>query len=106
MKDKRLQLAPKVPDNSQMKNMWPISLYQVIRKVWITKIAKRIHRVLHKAGVLHGAQSGYQLDQGTLMFLLQVINQIEETIHSPYNTSKHIMFWDIRRAFDTITRNL
>jgi hypothetical protein len=33
MKDKRLQLAPKVSGNSQMKKMRPISLYEVIRKV-------------------------------------------------------------------------
>jgi hypothetical protein len=104
MKDKRLELAPKVRGNSQMKNMRPISLYEVIRKVWTTTIAKRVHRVLHEAGVLYGAQSGYQLDQGTRMLLLQVINQINGAIHS--DTSKHITFWNIRRAFNSISRNL
>jgi hypothetical protein len=49
MKDKPLKLAPKVPGNLQMKNMRPISLYDVIRKVWTPTIAKRIHRVLHEA---------------------------------------------------------
>jgi hypothetical protein len=87
-----------------MKNMRSISLYEVIRKVWTTTIAKRIHRVLHGAGVLYSAQSGYRLDQGTMMSLLQMINQIEAAIHS--DTSKHITFWDIRRAFDSISRNL
>ncbi len=70
MKDKRMKLAPKVPGNSQLLNMRPISLYEVIRKVWTTTIAKRIHRVLHEAGVIHGAQGGYRLDQGTMMSLL------------------------------------
>jgi hypothetical protein len=93
MKKKRLKLAPKVPGNSQM-NMRSISLYEVIRKVWTTIIAKRIYCVLHEAEVLHGGQSGYQLDQGTMMSLLQVINKIEGAIHS--DTSKHITFWDIR----------
>jgi hypothetical protein len=59
MKDKRLELAPKVPGNSQMKNMRPISLYEVIRKVWTTTISKRIHRVLQETRVLHGAQNRY-----------------------------------------------
>jgi hypothetical protein len=52
-RDPPMDEEPKVPGNSQMKNMRPISLYEVIRKVWITTIAKRIHRVLHEAGVLH-----------------------------------------------------
>jgi hypothetical protein len=38
MKDKRLELAPKVPGNPQMKNIRPISLYEVIRKIWTTTI--------------------------------------------------------------------
>jgi hypothetical protein len=107
MKHVRLKLAPKVSGNSQMKNMRPISIYKVIRKVCTTTIAKRIHRVLHEADVLHGEQSGYRLDQGIMMSLLQVINQIEGAIYSDkYDTSKHITFWDIRRAFDSIPRNL
>jgi hypothetical protein len=73
-----------------MEKMRPISLYEVIRKVWTKTIAKRIHRFLHEAGVLHGGQSGYRLDQGAMMSLLRVINQIEGAIH--FNTSKHITF--------------
>jgi hypothetical protein len=97
-KKKRLKLAPKVPGNLQMKSMQPISLNEVIHTVWTTTIANIIHRVLHEAGVLHGVQSGYQLDQqGTMMFLFQVINQIEGATYS--DTSKHIIFWDICRAF-------
>jgi hypothetical protein len=59
-----------------MKNMRPISLYEVIRKVCTTTVAKRIHRILHEADVLHAGQSEYRLDQGTMMYLLQVMNQI------------------------------
>jgi hypothetical protein len=50
--------------------------------------------------MLHGAQNGYQLDQGTMMSLLQVINQIERAIIG------YITIWDIRRAFDSIPKNL
>jgi hypothetical protein len=39
-----------------------------------------------------------------MMSLLQVINQIVGAIHS--DTSKHITFWDIRRAFNFIPRHL
>jgi hypothetical protein len=81
-----------------------ISLYEIIRIVWTTTITKRIHRVLDKAGVLHNGQIGYRLDQETMMSLLQVINKIEGAYH--YDTSKHITFWDIRRAFDYIPEKL
>jgi hypothetical protein len=104
MKEKRLKFAPNTPGNSHIKNVRSISLYEVICMVWSTTIAKRIHCVLHKDGVLHGAKNKYRLNQGTMMFLLQVINQIERVIYS--DTSKYITFWDIRRAFDYIPRNL
>jgi len=42
-KDKLIKLAPKVHGNSELKNMRPISLYEVLRKIWTTIIGKRIH---------------------------------------------------------------
>jgi hypothetical protein len=48
-----------IPDNLQIKYMWPNCLYVIIRKVWTTIIAKQIHHVLHEARVIYGAQSGY-----------------------------------------------
>jgi hypothetical protein len=46
---------------------------------------------------------GYQLDNGTPMTLLNVVNEIEGAIHN--KETKNIIFWDIRRAFDSIPRN-
>jgi hypothetical protein len=103
IKDKKVKLAPKQPGNAALTNMRPISLYEVIRKVWTTTVAKRIHQVLHDESVLHDAQGGYRLEQGTMMPLLQVINQIEDASHK--GIEKHLTFWDIRRAFDSIPRN-
>jgi hypothetical protein len=103
IKDKKIKLAPKVPGNSDLKNMRPISLYEVIRKVWTTTVAKRIHRVLHDANVLHAGQGGYRHDQGTMMPILRVINRIEGAIHT--DTATHLTFWDIKRAFDSIPRS-
>jgi hypothetical protein len=40
------------------------------------------------------------------MSLLQVIKQIEGAIHSYTYTSKHITFWDIRRAFNSVSKTL
>jgi hypothetical protein len=55
----------------------PISLYEIICKVWTIINSKQIHHVLHEAGVIHGAQGGHRLDQGIIMIsLLQVIYHI------------------------------
>jgi hypothetical protein len=84
--------------------MRPLSLYEVIRKVWTTIIAKRINLAWHNEGLLNDAQYGYQLDNGTPMPLLNLNNEIEDAIHN--RKTKQVTFWDIRRAFDSISRNL
>jgi len=103
-KDKVLKLAPKLIGNSELKNMRPISLYEILRKLWTTIVGKRIHLTWHNFRVLNGAQYGYRLDNGTHMALFNVINQIEGASHD--KATKHVTFWDIRRAFDSIPRNL
>ena len=103
-KDKEIALAPKIPGNDQLDNMRPISLYEIVRKVWTTIIAKRINRVWHELGLLHPSQYGYTLDNGTQMALYTVINEIEGA--TDRQEPKFVTFWDIRRAFDSIPRNL
>ena len=103
-KDKVIKLAPKIPGNTELNNMRPISLYEVIRKVWTTIIAKRIHKSWHDLHLLHPSQHGYRLDQGTLMALHTITNEIEEANHA--KCPKHMTFWDIKRAFDSIPRNV
>jgi len=84
--------------------MRPISLYEVLGKTWNTIVAKRIHLAWHNHDVLHPAQYGYRLDNGTHMALFNVINQIEDATHT--QSTKNITFWGIKRAFDSIPRNL
>jgi hypothetical protein len=76
--------------------MRPISLYEFVRKAWTTIAVKRIH--------LHTDQCGYHLDNGTPMALLTVINKIEGAIHK--KTTKNIIFWKIKRTFDSIPQKL
>ena len=103
-KDKVIKLAPKVAGNAELKNMRPISLYEITRKAWTTIIGKRIHLAWHENDVLHPKQYGYRLDQGTHMALFSVLNEIEDANHTKKN--KHSTFWDIKRAFDSIPRNI
>jgi hypothetical protein len=103
-KDKLIKLAPKIHGNTELKNMRPISLYEVLRKIWTTIIGKRIHLAWHVNDVLHPRQYGYRLDQGTHMALFTVLNQIEHANHA--KETKNVTFWDIKRAFDSIPRNI
>ena len=103
-KDKVIKLAPKIPGNTELNNMRPISLYEVIRKVWTTILAKRIHQSWHDLDLLHPSQYGYRLDNGTLMALHTIQNDIEDARHT--KKRKLLTFWDINRAFDSIPRNI
>ena len=82
----------------------PSALYEVLRKVWTTTIAKRIHLVWHTRRLLNPAQYGYRLDNGILMPLYNLLNKIEHA-HQTF-TLTLITFWDMKRAFDSIPRNL
>jgi hypothetical protein len=96
-----MKLIPKSPDSEKLNDMRPISLYEIIRKVWTTIVGKRINKVWHERGLLHGAQYGYKLDNGVQMALFTVINEIERA-----NVRQDSNFWDIKRAFDSIPRYL
>ena len=76
-KNKLMKLIPMLLDSERLDEMRPISLYEIIRKVWTMIIAKRINKVWHERGLLHGAQCGHKLDNGVQMTLFTVINVIE-----------------------------
>ena len=104
LKDKVIKLAPKVADSNDLTHMRPISLYEVIRKVWTTTVAKRIHLIWHHHQLLNPAQYGYRHDNGILMPLYNLINTIENAHLN--STPTLVTFWDMKRAFDSIPRNL
>jgi hypothetical protein len=76
-RDKLIKPCPKVAGNSDMENIRPISLYEIIRKVWTTIVAKRINLVWHQHDLLNKAQYGYTLNNGVQMALFNTINEIE-----------------------------
>jgi hypothetical protein len=44
-KDHILSPLPKIPGNTELKNMRPISLFEIIRKIWTGMIVRRIQAV-------------------------------------------------------------
>ena len=92
-KDKVMKLAPKMANNPELANIRPISLYEIIRKVWTTILAKRINKEWHDGGVLQRDQYGYRLDNGTPMPLLNIHDEIEDAIHN--KKIKLLTCWDV-----------
>jgi hypothetical protein len=88
-KHRVIKLAPKIAGNSELKNMRTISLYEFVQKVWITIVFKQIHLVWQNHEVLHSSQYGYRLDNGTLMALLNVVNEIEGAIYNKETKTSH-----------------
>jgi hypothetical protein len=43
-KDHILSLLPKIPDNTDLKNMHPINLFEIIRKIWTGMVVCRIQK--------------------------------------------------------------
>ena len=103
-RDRVLCPAPKSSDASSLTNMRPISLFEILRKLWTGIIITRIHYTWATFGVLHSSQHGYRWRQGTDTALLRLINALEEGADQLQRS--YLTLWDIRRCFDSISRNL
>jgi hypothetical protein len=77
-KDHILSPLPKIPGNTELKNMRPISLFEIIRKIWTSMIVRRIQAVWTNHNVLHSSQHGFRWRQGTDTALLRIIDALED----------------------------
>ncbi len=96
-----MTLFLKEPGNHDLNKIRPISLFEVMRKMWAGMVTTRIQRIWHLHKLLHPRQHGFRAQHGTHTAILQVLNHLEEVGHS---SPTHITFWDIRRAFDSVPR--
>ncbi len=100
--DRLITLLPKEPGIHDLSKIRPISLFEVIRKMWAGMVAARVQRVWHKHGLLHPNQHGFRMQHGTHSAILQVLNHLEQAGGS---VPTHLTFcWDIRRAFDSVPK--
>ncbi len=77
-----MSLLPKEPGVHDLNKIRPISLFEVIRKMWAGMIASRVQHGTHSA-------------------ILQVLNHLEQ---AGGTDPTHLTFWDIRRAFDSVPK--
>ena len=78
----------------------PISLYEVLRKVWTSIITARISRVWTELKALHPTQYGYQFAMGTDTELIQVINVVEDA--AEFKKRLILTSFDTTKAFDSV----
>ena len=102
---KYMCMVPKnVMDPGNLDTCRPITLVEVMRKVWMGIIVQKIKKVWEALGVLQPNQHAGRSFRGTHTATLETINIIEQAQESHadmYSTS-----WDIKRAFDSVSKNL
>ena len=95
----------KNPENAgNLNTCRPITLVEVMRKLWMGIVVKKIKRVWEWYGILQPNQHSGLKCRGTHTATLESINVIEQAQESHsdiFSTS-----WDIRRAFDSVSKNL
>jgi hypothetical protein len=99
--DRLMTLLPKEPGVHDLSKIRPISLFEIIRKLWAGMVTSRVQRIWHAHGLLHPNQHGFRTQHGTHTAIIQVLNHLEE---AGSTTPTHLTFWDIRRAFDSVPK--
>ena len=95
---------PKVAGDNSLENIRPISLVEILRKVWTGIRVSKIWRLVEKFGLLHPSQHGYRRKRGTDTMTVQLLDILEHARES--HSDLALASWDIVRAFDSISRVL
>ncbi len=69
--------------------------------MWAGIVASRVQRVWHKHGLLQSNQHGFRMQHGTHSAILRVLNHLEQ---GGGTVPTHLIFWDIRSAFDSVPK--
>ena len=82
--------------------MRPLCLIETTRKIWLGILVGRIVQVWESEDVLAAGQYGFRQGRGCEGPTTQVVNALEEAEEA--STEIHGSSWDIRRAFDTVSK--
>ena len=85
---------PKIP-NPELKDLRPLMLVEVMRKIWVGLITKKIASFWEKHGLINPAQHAYLRGKGTHTAIPQLINAMETA--KEYNTDIFISSWTCPR---------
>ena len=90
-----------VPCNVTVKDLRPLSLIEVLRKLWNGIQVRKVWPLLTKYNLLHNAQNTYLRKRGCKDATLQLINALEEAEQAA--TLIALSSWDFTRAFDSVS---
>ena len=98
---KWLAPIPKVTSNVTVKDLRPLSLIEVLRKLWNGIQVRKVWPLLAKHNLLHNAQNAYLRNRGCKDASIQLINALEEAEQAA--TLIALSSWDFTRAFDSVS---
>lgn len=90
----------KKPQVYTIKNIRPIVLLEVTRKLWFKMITKKVATALENAGILQDNQAGFRGQRSCSDNLMQLINALEAS----EDQGIYISSWDIKGAFNAPPR--
>ena len=97
-------LIPKIAGSAKLEHMRPISLLDVMRKIWLGFFVGRITGFIERNALLDPTQNAYRCARGTDSASLPIINALE--VIREQETSGAFSSFDIKRAFDSVSKNL
>ena len=85
-----------------MKDLGPIMLVDVIRKIWVGLLMDRIRKMWDEWGLINEAQHGFMTGKGTDTAIPHIISLFETARQS--QAPLFISSWDIRKVFNSVGR--
>ena len=96
-----LQVIPKNSD-PKLSELRPLMLVEVMRKIWVGLIMRRIASFWEKWNLVDQSQHAYLRGKGTHTVLPQLLNCLEGA--RDFKTSIYLSSWDMKKAFDSVGR--
>ena len=97
-------LIPKIPGSNKQSDTRPISLLEVLRKLWNSFFMKKVNNFLARYKIPNTAQCAYWAKLGTDTASLELINALEAT--QSVEGIIGVMSFDFTRAFDSVSKTV
>jgi hypothetical protein len=94
---------PKKQD-PELADLRPLMLLEALRKAWTTIFVRRIQAFWNKYRVLHPGQHGCVKNKGCETATAEVVHALETA--KEFKTEAYLTSWDMRRAFDSVSKSL
>ena len=104
MKWRWICLLPKVPNSLSPSDLRPITLVEILRKLWSGFFVNKVRDSVNKFSLISANQFGYTKWKGTDMLSVVLANALEQA--SEQNLNIALSSWDKKRAFCSVSKNV